>query len=372
MAGIYIHIPFCRQACVYCNFHFKTGNKGTDEMVQAIADEAALRKNEISEPIDTIYFGGGTPSFLSPAQLEKIVMALHNHYNLTSVKELTLEANPDDITFEKLQQWQSFGVNRLSIGVQSFNDADLKWMNRAHNTEQAYESIQQALELGFEISIDLIFGLPDSEEGQWLKNLEIANSLGVHHLSCYGLALEHNTAWEKLINRKTYQSPDEQATAKQFEMTMDFLDANGWDHYEISNYCRPGFEAKHNTAYWQNKPYIGLGPSAHSFNGNERLWNIADNAQYVESIVSGKLPLERERLTPQNKINEYLMTGLRTKWGIDLKVPASLGFDTNTIKVLLTNYALKGWLKSEGDVYTLTNAGKLYADAIASELFYSE
>ncbi len=341
-------------------------------MVEAIAKEAALRKNEITEPIETVYFGGGTPSFLSPAQLEQIVKTLHQHYNLSLVKELTLEANPDDITLEKLQQWQSFGVNRLSIGVQSFNDADLKWMNRAHNTEQAFESISQALQLGFEISIDLIFGLPDSGEGQWLKNLETANALGVHHLSCYGLTLEHNTAWEKLISRKAYKAPDEQATAHQFEMTMDFLEANGWGHYEISNYCRPGYEAKHNTAYWQNKPYIGLGPSAHSFNGNERLWNIADNAQYVASIQKGELPLQSELLTRQNKINEYLMTGLRTKWGIDLKVPAAQGFKTESLKLLLNNYIGKGWLKSEGDIFTLTKQGKLYADAIASELFYSE
>lgn len=369
MGGLYVHIPYCRQACVYCNFHFKTGLKGADEMVKAIVAEIALRHTALGESVETIYFGGGTPSFLPPALLSEIFKALHQYFDLSGVKECTLEANPDDITHDNLKQWKALGVNRFSIGVQSFIEGELRWMNRAHSAEQSKVCIEMALAEGFEVSADLIFGLPGSTNEGWLNNLKTMNSLGVHHLSCYGLTLESGTAWEKLIQRNSYKGPDETAGSEQFMLTMDFLRNNGWEQYEISNYCRPGYEAKHNTAYWQNKPYLGFGPSAHSYNGSERQWNIGDNARYTEALLKGQTVYEKEILTPENKINEYLMTALRTKWGIQPSVISNAGFDADSIISELEKLSEEGKTEKFEDRYRLTALGKCYADAIAASLF---
>ncbi len=338
-------------------------------MAEAICKEIELRKNELAEPVETIYFGGGTPSFMPVETVDKIIDAARSNFDIYQLTELTLEANPDDITLEKLTQWKKSGVNRLSIGVQSFFDNDLKWMNRAHNATEAENCIKLALAEGFEVSIDLIFGLPESNNAQWQQNLEKAIALGVHHLSCYGLTLEENTPWKKLIERGKYKRPDEISTAEQFENTMDFLGNNGWEHYEISNYCRPGYMAKHNTAYWQQKKYLGFGPAAHSFNGIERKWNIADNLAYMQSIEQGALPMEKEMLTPVNNVNEYLMTGLRTLWGVDLQKIKEMGFYNNEMQASIEKYLQQNMLKKEGSIVTLTDKGKVYADAIAGNLF---
>ncbi len=369
MSGIYIHVPFCRQACIYCNFYFKTGTEQMDAIVKSICKELEMRKEECIEPVETIYFGGGTPSFIPAAGIDRIIKTIQQFYPIEKITELTLEANPDDINIQQLLDWKAAGVTRLSIGVQSFYDNDLKWMNRAHNGQEAETSIKLAIENGFEVSIDLIFGLPESKDEQWRFNLIKANALGVHHLSCYGLTLEENTAWKKLIDKGKYAPANEQMTAAHFEWTMEFLSRYGWQHYEISNYCQPGYMAKHNTSYWQQKHYIGVGPSAHSFNGHERKWNVADNLAYINSIEKGALPSEKEVLTKENKINEYIMTGLRTQWGIDLNIIENMGARNGFFDSQLEKYLANKMVIQQGNVILLTNLGKVYADAIAADFF---
>ena len=369
MAGIYIHIPFCKQACIYCNFYFEKGKKNQSALVDAIINEIEIRKNEISEPIKTLYFGGGTPSYLDSQYLEKIINAVHSNYNTSLLTEVTLEANPDDIDTEKLINWKSLGINRLSIGVQSFYDSHLKWMNRAHNSEEAESSIKEALKLNFEVSIDLIFGIPDSTHEQWLSNLNKTIDLGVHHISCYGLTLEPNTPWEKLIKRGQYQNTSDGLSAEQFEMADNILQLNHYEHYEISNYALKDKKAKHNSSYWAGEQYIGIGPSAHSFNHTSRSWNISDIKQYIESLSNNIRPYEEEQLSKENRINEYLMTSLRTSDGIIIDKLNELGIQVNDLKAQLTEEIKKGFVLLNDKALKLSPKGMLYADAIASKLF---
>jgi oxygen-independent coproporphyrinogen-3 oxidase len=369
MAGIYIHIPFCKQACIYCNFYFEKGKKNQTALVDAIINEIEIRKNEISEPIKTLYFGGGTPSYLDSQYLEKIINAVHSNYNTSLLTEVTLEANPDDIDTVKLINWKSLGINRLSIGVQSFYDSHLKWMNRAHNSEEAESSIKEALKLNFELSIDLIFGIPDSTHEQWLSNLNKTIALGVHHISCYGLTLEPNTPWEKLIKRGQYQNTSDGLSAEQFEMADNILQLNHYEHYEISNYALKDKKAKHNSTYWAGEQYIGIGPSAHSFNHTSRSWNISDIKQYIESLSNNIRPYEEEQLSKENRINEYLMTSLRTSDGIIIDKLNELGIQVNDLKAQLTEEIKKGFVLLNDKALKLSPKGMLYADAIASKLF---
>jgi oxygen-independent coproporphyrinogen-3 oxidase len=369
MAGIYIHIPFCKQACIYCNFYFEKGKKNQSALVDAIINEIEIRKNEISEPIKTLYFGGGTPSYLDYQYLEKIINAVQSNYNTSLLTEVTLEANPDDIDTEKLINWKSLGINRLSIGVQSFYDSHLKWMNRAHNSEEAESSIKEALKLNFEVSIDLIFGIPDSTHEQWLSNLNKTIDLGVHHISCYGLTLEPNTPWEKLIKRGQYQNTSDGLSAEQFEMADNILQLNHYEHYEISNYALKDKKAKHNSSYWAGEQYIGIGPSAHSFNHTSRSWNISDIKQYIESLSNNIRPYEEEQLSKENRINEYLMTSLRTSDGIIIDKLNELGIQVNDLKAQLTEEIKKGFVLLNDKALKLSPKGMLYADAIASKLF---
>jgi oxygen-independent coproporphyrinogen III oxidase len=369
MAGIYIHIPFCKQACIYCNFYFEKGKKNQSLLVDALIKEIELRKNEISEPIKTVYFGGGTPSYLEFNYLEKIINSIKANYDLTKIDELTIEANPDDINEERLNQWKSLGINRLSIGVQSFFDSHLKWMNRAHNSEEAESSIKEALKLNFEVSIDLIFGVPNSTHEQWLSNLNKTIALGVHHISCYGLTLEPNTPWEKLIKRGQYSSSNDELTAEQFEIADTILKENHYEHYEISNYALKGKRAKHNSSYWAGEQYIGIGPSAHSYNLMTRSWNISDIKQYIESLSNNIRPFEEEQLSKENRINEYLMTSLRTSDGINIDKLNELGIQVNELKVQLTEEIKKGFVLLNDKAFKLSPKGMLYADAIASKLF---
>lgn len=372
MAGIYIHIPFCKKACHYCNFHFSTSTKQIEPLVDCLIKEIGLRKDYTNETIETIYFGGGTPSILSTVQIQKILLTVKEHYTVSNDAEITLESNPDDITADKLQQWKAMGINRLSIGIQSFREEDLLWMNRAHNASQAYNCIKLAQEAGLNnITIDLIYGVPNLSDEHWKENINTALSLNIPHLSCYALTVEPKTALDKLIQNKKKEAIDTDKQATHFLILMEALKNAGFEHYEISNFAIPGYRSKHNSSYWQGKHYIGIGPSAHSFNGNSRQWNIANNTLYTQSISNSILPSEIEILTLQQQFNEYVMTALRTIDGIDLNyLTERYGND----KFLHTKREINKWiiqglaLVSEKNI-KLTPSGKLMADGIASDLF---
>lgn len=337
-------------------------------MHAALLKETEIRKNELgNEIIETIYFGGGTPSLLPSGHIHDLIHAVKENYLLSPDAEITLEANPDDITKETLQEWKHAGVNRLSIGVQSFFDEDLQWMNRAHSSGQAIQSLEMALSCFPNISIDLIYGSPGLTDEKWKANVDRVIALGIPHISCYALTVEPKTPLDKMIRtgKSADTDPDQQST--QFLLLMEWLGQAGYEHYEISNFAKPGRRSKHNTSYWQGKKYIGIGPSAHSFNGKERQWNVANNALYMKSVLAGEIPFEKEILTPVQKINEYVMTSLRTMEGLQLgKLPADVGEKTlNHSK----KYIDSGLMIHQNDAIILTNEGKLLADGIAADLF---
>jgi oxygen-independent coproporphyrinogen-3 oxidase len=372
MAGIYIHIPFCKKACHYCNFHFSTSLVLQKDFTNALLSEIELQKNYLDEPVSTIYFGGGTPSLMPSDQLAMVLQKLSSTFNIESKLEITLEANPDDITKDKLKEWKALGINRLSIGIQSFFEDDLQWMNRAHNAEQAINCIHLAQSEGFNnLTIDLIYGTPSLTNPHWRQNVQQAIELNIPHLSCYALTVEPKTALEKLIANKKLQPVDFDKQAVHFEMLMEQTEQAGYEHYEISNFAKPGFESKHNSSYWKGKSYLGLGPSAHSFNGNSRQWNVANNALYIESLKNNKVPFEKEELNNEQQLNEYIMTSLRTKKGISVNEiesrfgVASLIKLSTSAKKHLANETLH---LSDGQ-FTLTKKGKFLADGIAADLF---
>jgi oxygen-independent coproporphyrinogen-3 oxidase len=329
MAGVYLHIPFCKRACHYCNFHFSTSTRLQEGFIVALLAEIEIRKHYLSESVSTIYFGGGTPSILPSKDIDRILTQLQNHFTIETGVEITLEANPDDITEQKLQEWKAVGINRLSIGVQSFFEEDLLWMNRAHNAVQAAVSIDLAQKEGFNnLTIDLIYGAPTLTDKNWMKNVEKAVELRIPHLSCYALTVETKTPLEKLIKKKVLANVDADKQARHFELLMVMMKEAGYEHYEISNFAKSGFRSKHNSSYWQGKPYIGLGPSAHSFNGISRQWNISNNALFIQSLLKGVIPFEQEILTHEQQLNEYIMTSLRTLEGLSLqKVQQDFGED---------------------------------------------
>jgi oxygen-independent coproporphyrinogen III oxidase len=368
MAGIYIHIPFCKQACHYCNFHFSTTLHLQDEIVNAIVQEIQLQKNYLTENIETIYFGGGTPSILTIPQLEKIFKAIYENFNCNENIECTLEANPDDITPEKIMAWKNIGINRLSIGIQSFVEKDLQWMNRAHNALQAKQCIIDAKENGItNLSIDLIYGTPNLSNEDWINNIHCAMELGIQHLSCYALTVEPNTALDKMIALQKKENVDPNKAAEQFEILMNIAPNLGLGHYEISNFAKEGFRSKHNSSYWQGKYYLGIGPSAHSYNGSTRQWNIANNALYIQSLKKETIPFEIEILTEKEKCNEYIMTSLRTKEGLDIAL-LEKKFNVNILEKV-EKFIYSKLMIIDHHFLKLTNAGKLRADGIASELF---
>ena len=374
MAGIYIHIPFCKQACNYCNFHFSTQQKNVPAMVDAIISEMGLRKNYLQEKIATIYFGGGTPSVLQNSDIIKIIEAIKNNFEIDEQVEITLEANPDDIQEEKLQTWKSAGINRLSIGVQSFVAADLLWMNRAHNNTMALQSLQWATKYFSNISIDLIYGTPTLSDEQWLQNINQAIALQIPHLSCYALTVEPKTVLHSLIEKKEVQDVDADKQARHFEILTKRLHQAGFEHYEISNFAKPNYRSKHNSSYWQGKHYLGLGPSAHSFNGVSRQWNIANNVLYLKSIEQKIIPYEIEILTATQQLNEYIMTSLRTIEGINLqKIQIDFGeiAATHLIQQATSSINAKH-VCVENNFLRLTDAGKFFADGIAADLFGEE
>jgi oxygen-independent coproporphyrinogen-3 oxidase len=372
MAGIYIHIPFCRKACHYCNFHFSVSQNLLPQMIAAIVHEAELRNDYITENISTIYFGGGTPSLLSIESLQLVIDKFYSLFKIDIDVEFTLEANPDDINEEKLSAWKNIGINRLSVGVQSFFDNDLQWMNRAHNAAQAYKSIELAIQSGFEnITIDLIYGTPDLSDGNWIQNLETAKQLNVPHLSCYALTVEPNTALQKMIVQHKKENVDAERQGRQFEILMQWAAENGYEHYEISNFAKPCFRSKHNSSYWRGKKYLGLGPSAHSYNEMSRQWNIANNSVYIESINKNIVPFEIEELTSTQKINEYIMTGLRTSEGISLTHLYNLSAEKVVTDIIndAQKFIQRNLLERQNGSLILTQKGKLFADGIAAELF---
>jgi oxygen-independent coproporphyrinogen-3 oxidase len=372
MAGIYLHIPFCKKACHYCDFHFSTTQHLLPEMVKAISLEAALQKDYLQETVETIYFGGGTPSILSAEYLITLLEALHQHFDIDPLAEITLEANPDDINESKAVAWKQAGVNRLSIGIQSFDEKDLSWMNRAHTAKQAKEAIEEVQKAGFEnLTIDLMYGTPTLTDEQWEKNVFTAITYGIHHLSCYALTVEPATALAKMINKKTVENVDTDKQAKHFQLLTGWLQAAGFEHYEISNFAKPGYRSRHNTSYWKGRNYLGLGPSAHSFNGQSRQWNISNNALYLTSIMQGTIPFEIETLTLRQQFNEYIMTGLRTLEGISLRlIEERWGQDYKEATLVnCLKHITSGNLECINNQVRLTVAGKFMADGIAADLF---
>ena len=373
MAGLYLHIPFCKKACYYCDFHFSTSSQHRDEMVSALRTELIMQKEFLkNEPIETIYFGGGTPSLLSADELKAIIDDIYGNYSVSSNPEITLEANPDDLNQEKVRELKSTLINRFSIGIQSFHMEDLIWMNRAHTSREAESAVKRVQDAGFEnITLDLIYGYPILSNEKWDSNIRQVIDFGVPHVSAYSMTVEPATALASFINKGKQPAMNEAQSADQFVILMESMSEAGFDHYEISNFAKPGKYSRHNSNYWNRVPYLGIGPSAHSFKDSTRQWNIANNNLYMNSIGKGIIPAEVENLTEANRINEYIMTSLRTAAGMDLD-KVSAGFGSNYRSVIeneLSKFSENNWVDQKGPLVTLTTTGKLYADHIASELF---
>ncbi|MHA7865252.1 radical SAM family heme chaperone HemW [Flagellimonas marinaquae] len=377
MSGIYIHIPFCKQACHYCDFHFSTQMGKKEAMVHAIAQELELRKSEVHDAVETIYFGGGTPSLLSHEEIERLIQTVYDNYKVVDDPEITLEANPDDLVSSRAKSkdffltYKNVGINRLSIGIQSFFEEDLKLMNRAHNAQEAEQCITEATKHFDNITIDLIYGIPGMDNRRWRANIQKALDFGLPHISSYALTVEPRTALKKFIEKELIPDVDDEQAQEQFHILVDMLEAEGFVNYEISNFGKPGFFSQNNTAYWLGKTYLGVGPSAHSFDGKQRSWNIRNNPTYLKKITEGELPLEIETLSTTDRYNEYVMTGLRTIWGVDLDRLAS---DFGAMYLKYLNQQAAKFLEQEllmvedGRLLT-TKKGKFLADGIASDLF---
>lgn len=372
MSGIYIHIPFCKQACHYCDFHFSTSLKKKEELVNALISEIEIRKNEFKNiAVETIYFGGGTPSLLTSRELKKIIDSVYNNYNVSENPEITLEANPDDLSKERIIELSNSPINRLSIGVQSFFEKDLKLMNRAHNANEAKQCLEEATKYFDNISLDLIYGIPNTTNKEWEQNIENALSFGIHHISSYALTVEPKTALASFIEKGIIKNVDDELAQQQFHILIDKLEANSFIHYELSNFGKEGFFSRNNSAYWQGKHYIGIGPSAHSFNGKQRGWNVRNNTKYIKAIKNNELPIEIETLTKTDQYNEYVMTGLRTVWGVSIKKVK------NDFGIVFENYLMQQAQKHinehllyiEDEKLKVTKKGKFLSDGIASDLF---
>jgi oxygen-independent coproporphyrinogen-3 oxidase len=372
MAGIYLHIPFCKKACHYCDFHFSTSLQQELPVIHAMERELALRKSFLNETVDTIYFGGGTPSLLLPERISFLLDAIYNHFPISEQPEITLEANPDDVSPARASAWKKAGINRISLGIQSFQSHWLEWMNRAHNAEQSLQAITELQAAGFEnISIDLIYGMPEQADVAWLEEIQMAIDLQVTHLSCYALTVEPRTALWHMIETGKAVTVDPDQQARMFLLLMDSLEKAGYEHYEISNFAKPGKRSRHNSAYWKGNTYLGIGPAAHSFNGSRRMWNIQNNTSYTSQIEAGVLPLTEETLTAIEQWNEYIMTSIRTMEGISLKrIAEQFGVEQSEQLLLHAATWLKRNLLQQTDEHLcLTREGKLLADQIASDLF---
>lgn len=373
MAGIYIHIPFCKQACHYCDFHFSTSLAYKEDLLKALHSEIHLQKDFLNgETIETVYFGGGTPSLLEGEEISQLIHAITDLHSVSSGAEITLEANPDDLDRKKLKELKQTPVNRFSIGIQSFFDDDLIWMNRAHRAGEAESSVKRAQDTGFEnITVDLIYSYPLLTDSKWKYNLDKVFGLQVPHVSAYSMTVEPRTALASFIKNKKQAPMNEEQSSEQFVQLMDAMEIQGFEHYEISNFCKPGHYSKHNTNYWKGVKYLGIGPSAHSYDGEKRQWNIASNAKYIQAIEKRTIPAEIEILTEENHLNEYIMTSLRTQWGLKLERLNLIakGASEPLLKEA-EEFLEKGWLDQKDQTIYLTRTGKLYADHIASELFF--
>ena len=377
MSGIYIHIPFCKQACHYCDFHFSTSLKKKDEMVLALAKEIGLRKSELLDcarsdnKVETIYFGGGTPSILEIGDLRFLIDEVYKNYNVAENPEITVEANPDDLTEERIIELSKNKVNRLSIGIQSFFEDDLQLMNRAHNSEEASKCLEIATKYFDNISLDLIYGIPGSSNEKWKQNIDKALSFGINHISSYALTVEPKTALDKFIKKGIIKQPDDEAAQEQFHILVETLQENGFVHYELSNFGKPDYFSKNNSAYWLGKKYIGIGPSAHSYDGVNRGWNVSNNSLYIKSIQENKIPIETEKLTLTDRYNEYIMTGLRTIWGVSLeRIENEFGKPyLNHLNKEAKRFLEDDLLLIEENVLRATKKGKFLCDGIASDLF---
>ncbi len=373
MAGIYIHIPFCKQKCHYCNFYSLASVKYRDVFVDVLMKEIALQKDYLAgEEVETIYFGGGTPSLLSSDEIEKIINELATFHKINKDAEITLEANPDDISQEKVNELKQTQINRFSIGIQSFFDEDLKYLNRVHTGSEAERSVKTVLDAGFEnMSIDLIYGIPSLSDENWQANIEKFFSFTIPHLSSYALTVEPQTALDILIKNGKMSNIDDEKAALQFLFLMQVMEDKSFVHYEISNFSRESSYSKHNTSYWQGKKYLGLGPSAHSFDGNSRQWNISNMSKYIKNLNNGGINMGKEVLTKDQKYNEYIMTSLRTIWGTSTKyILENFGesYEEYYLKQIKKHINAGSVINGKG-VLQLTNRGKLFADGIASDLF---
>ena len=373
MSGIYIHIPFCKQACHYCDFHFSTSMKKKEEMVLAIAKEIQMRKNEFkNEIVETIYFGGGTPSVLSSEEINFLIAEVYKNYSVSENPEIALEANPDDLSSERIIELAESKINRISIGIQSFFEDDLQMMNRAHNSAEARKCLEVATQYFDNISVDLIYGIPGMSNEKWKRNIETALSFGIPHISSYALTVEPKTALNKLIQTGKIAAPKDEVAQEHFAILVEMLEVNDFIHYELSNFGKSTYFSKNNSAYWLGKKYIGIGPSAHSYDGISRSWNVSNNSLYLKSIQEDKLPNEIEILSITDRYNEYIMTGLRTIWGVSLdRIKTEFGdeyleyLDKQAQKFLDDNLVF-----IENNILKPTPKGKFLTDGIASDLFY--
>ena len=372
MSGIYIHIPFCKQACHYCNFHFSTSLKKREEMVLALAKEIEMRKSEFQdEVVETIYFGGGTPSILEISDLKLLINTVYSNYKVVENPEITVEANPDDLSKERIIELSNNKINRLSIGIQSFFEDDLKLMNRAHNSAEAKECLEFATQYFDNISVDLIYGIPEMSNEKWLQNIETALSFNVPHISSYALTVEPKTALHSFIQKGIIPQPDDEAAQEHFQILVDKLSENDFIHYELSNFGKENYFSKNNSSYWLGKKYIGIGPSAHSYDGEKRSWNVSNNTLYLKSIQENKLPSESEILSKTDRYNEYVMTGLRTIWGISLdRIESEFGKTyLDYLNQQAAKYIEDHLLFVDENILRTTKKGKFLSDGIASDLF---
>ena len=377
MSGIYLHIPFCKQACHYCDFHFSTSMRRKEEMLNAMEREIRMRKDELAiadqpkSEIQTIYFGGGTPSLLNPSEIERLISLIEDNFEIDPDAEITLEVNPDDLEASRIIELSKTPVNRLSVGIQSFRDEDLKFMNRAHDRMQALSSLEIACNNFDNVSIDLIYGIPGLSQEAWKANLNQAFEFPIQHISSYALTVEPKTALDHFIRSGKCQAPDEDQARIHFEVLMEESAKHGFTHYEVSNFARAGYFSRHNTSYWQGKPYLGIGPSAHSYSGRTRSWNVANNAKYLKGIERGEPDREIETLSETDRMNEMIMTGLRTTWGLSLD-SFETEFGSQFAKKLLMSsdrFLHEGLLEVESGRLRATKAGFFLIDGIASDLF---
>lgn len=375
MSGIYIHIPFCKTRCIYCDFYKETDESKINDFVVSLCTEVQLRKSELSEPVKTIYFGGGTPSRLKDRHFREIFDTLFTQFPIEKDAEITLEANPDDLSEEYIQLLRRLPFNRISIGIQSFDDNELKFLSRRHSARQAIDAVKNCQQAGFKnISIDLMYGLPNQSLETWGQNLQKAIELNIQHISAYHLIYEQQTKLYTLLQQAKIQLVTDELSTEMFSRLIDTLSENGFEHYEISNFAKDKKYSKHNTSYWQNEKYVGLGPSAHSFDGESRSWNASSLNQYMESVSLGKVSQETEHLTPPQKYNEFILTGLRTKWGVNLQ-QLKEQFGQNLFDYCLRNaqkFINDGLLIMDDKSLTLTREGIFISDGIMSELMWVE